>query len=160
MFMMIIKKNSGHHRLAPRLLLFSLSFFQEVGCVRELRMSACGMFSFVEFWTEELASTAMEFNGFEFLGRALKIGRPSGFSFTQPPPPPLDVSVIKGRLSEVPKAAQAAVNDPSTKAQRELYVGNLPVSQFVSVVRAHKFGDSSFLLPGLCLLSFFPVCFS
>ena len=42
-------------------------------------MSVAGRFAFVELRTEELATTAMQLDKTELLGRPMNIGRPKGY---------------------------------------------------------------------------------
>ena len=63
--------------------------------VRDIQMANDGPFGFVEFWTEELAGTAIEFNGVEFMGRPMKTGRPSGFVAMTKLAPPLDCEPLR-----------------------------------------------------------------
>lgn len=80
-----------------------------------------GIFAFVEFADEVLASTAMCFNGLEFQGRALKIGRPAGYECgPSGQPAPLDVEPLRA-LRLLP------LHPTSSQRQLcELYFGNLP----------------------------------
>ena len=127
--------------------------------MREVRLAQGGTYCFIELWSDELASTALLLTGMDFLGRPMRIGRPSGFSATATAAPPLDVSPLKPMMPPPQMLAGAgagpqhggsgantmmmspqqggggglsmlshpARTDPSTKKNRELYVGNLPV---------------------------------
>lgn len=95
------------------------------GVVQDLKLSSCGTYAFVQFFTEELAVTALEFDKHEFFGRQVRIGRPTGVMLTTPPPPPMDVTALRnsGRLPL--KSGVVTVPGGADKKQRELYVGNL-----------------------------------
>lgn len=67
---------------------------QYAGAVKEITISD-GSFAFVEFWTEELAATVIEFDGVHFEGRNLKIGRPAKFIPNGPLAPPMDVQELR-----------------------------------------------------------------
>lgn len=95
------------------------------GVVQDLKMSSCGTYAFMQFFTEEIAVTVLEFDKHEFCGRQLRIGRPTGVVLTTPPPPPMDVTPLRnvGRLPI--KSGVAIVSGGADKKQRELYIGNL-----------------------------------
>lgn len=95
------------------------------GCVQDLKMSTCGTYAFVQFFTEELAVTALEFDKHEFCGRQLRIGRPTGVVLTTPPPPPMDVTALRNSGKLPSKYGVVTVAGAADKKQRELYVGNL-----------------------------------
>ena len=99
------------------------SSMKQFGAVRDVKLSPCGMFGFVEFWTEELASTALEMDKHDFFGRGMRIGRPSGFVATGPLAPPMDVTELRNQGILPQKVGLGASHD---KKLRELYVGNLP----------------------------------
>lgn len=99
--------------------------------VTNTQICSNGMYAFVEFRDERLASTAMKFHGLQVAGRAIKIGRPGGY--VEPPTgpaPSLDVPLavldelgVSGVASSFSPAAGAV--GLALKKQRELYVGNL-----------------------------------
>ena len=95
------------------------------GVVQDLKVSSDGTYAFMQFFTEELAVTALDFDKHEFCGRQLRIGRPTGVMLTTPPPPPMDVTPLRnmGRLPM--KSGVVLVAGGVDKKQRELYVGNL-----------------------------------
>jgi len=80
--------------------------------VRDIQMANDGpyhaTFGFVEFWTEELAGTALEFNGVEFMGRPMKTGRPSGFVAMGKLADPLDVDPLR-KAGLLPQQAQKSI---------------------------------------------------
>lgn len=96
------------------------------GCVQDIKISTDGTYSFVQFFTEEIAVTALEFDKHEFMGRAMRVGRPTGVQLTSAPPPPMDVSPLRA-LGILPlKALGASASaEAIAKKQRELYVGNM-----------------------------------
>jgi RNA recognition motif-containing protein len=94
------------------------------GCIQDLKLATDGTYSFIQFFTEEIAVTALEFDKHEFLGRALRIGRPTGVVLTTPPPPPMDVSSLRA-LGYLPAKLSSSTADQAVKKQREVYVGNL-----------------------------------
>jgi hypothetical protein len=67
---------------------------QYAGAVKEITISD-GSFAFVEFWTEELAASVIEFDGVVFQGRSLKIGRPAKFIPSGPLAGPMDVQPLR-----------------------------------------------------------------
>ena len=93
------------------------------GPIRDVKLTGEGVnFCFLDFWTEELAATALWLDKIEYYGRLLKIGRPSGYDlsiFTIPPP--LDVSVLR-QQGILPADSTCS----ETRKSRQIYVGNLP----------------------------------
>lgn len=112
---------------------------KQFGAVRDVKLSACGMFGFIEFWTEELAVTALELDKHDFFGRPMKVGRPTGFTLSHTPPPPLDLSALK-------RHAPSRSNAPEKKS-RELYVGNLPVGAISADLLRELFEPACLVLP-------------
>merc|ERR1719199_1349832 len=126
--------------------------------VLSVSLSADGTYAFVEFATEELASTALEFDKGEFLGRPLKVGRPGKMS-SMGFQPAMDVLPLRmqGRIPSVqpawlagkglgPAAVQMAQSQllgkgpggppgpanagpSSEKRKREIFIGNLAKDQ-------------------------------
>jgi len=95
------------------------------GCIQDLKLATDGTYSFIQFFTEEIAVTALEFDKHEYMGRALRIGRPTGVVLTTPPPPPMDVTPLRS-LGYLPsRSAGMSAADQAQKKQREVYVGNL-----------------------------------
>jgi len=88
-----------------------------------------GMFAFVEFVDEVLASTAITMTGFELCGRPVKVGRPQGYM--QAPfgeAQPLDVEPLRqsGLLPLLPDELwNPNGNTGTSNVHRELYFGNL-----------------------------------
>mmetsp|Transcript_43704 Transcript_43704/g.95259 ORF Transcript_43704/g.95259 Transcript_43704/m.95259 type:complete len:270 (-) Transcript_43704:166-975(-) len=87
-------------------------------------------FAFVEFATEELASTAIEFDRAQFFGANLKIKRPTGVGLAVTAP--LDVKPYRDQGILPPPTELHAQQQQLTaawtvqaKKQRELYIGNL-----------------------------------
>ncbi|KAF4673838.1 hypothetical protein FOL46_006391 [Perkinsus olseni] len=115
------------------------------GCIREVRLSPCGQYCFVEFASEEICLTALEFDRVEFLGRQLRIARPSGYTPLGPPPPPMDVSVLRVQ-GFLPQKAMAA-NPQQDKKQREVYVGNLASGLVTPQVLKDLFEPACKVLP-------------
>ena len=117
------------------------------GVVQDLKLSSCGTYAFVQFFTEELAVTALEFDKHEFFGRQVRIGRPTGVMLTTPPPPPMDVTPLRnaGRLPL--KSGVATVAGGVDKKQRELYIGNLHPSAMVPDLIRELFEPACRLLP-------------
>ena len=95
------------------------------GSIQDIKMSTCGTYAFVQFYTEELAVTALEFDKHEFLGRQMRIGRPTGVVLTTPPPPPMDVTPLRTMGYLPVKSGVVTVTGAADKKQRELYIGNL-----------------------------------
>lgn len=83
---------------------------QYSGAVKEITISD-GSFAFVEFWTEELAATVIEFDGVTFQNRQLKIGRPAKFVPTGPLAPPMDVQSLRDS-GDIPSARNPHANMP------------------------------------------------
>lgn len=85
-----------------------------------------GMFAFVEFMDDVLTTTAIAMNGFEMLGRHVRVGRPQHYI---PAPngenPQLDVQPLRerGLISpiEEPEVGKVQVSN----VMREVYFGNL-----------------------------------
>jgi len=99
------------------------------GPVIEVQIGSDGKFAFVEFATEELAVTALEFDRCELLGRPIKTGRSNNYVPMGPQPLPLDVSMLRaaGFINPVAKSTQARIVNPlEGRKQRELFVGQLP----------------------------------
>ena len=95
------------------------------GCVQDVKISTCGTYAFVTFFTEEIAVTTLEMDKHEFFGRSMRIGRPTGL-LTSIPPPPIDITPLRNQgLLPVKTAAGIANANAADKKQRELYVGNL-----------------------------------
>ncbi|KAF4663122.1 hypothetical protein FOZ61_001925 [Perkinsus olseni] len=115
------------------------------GAVREVRMSAEGMYAFVEFASEEIAVTCLELDKAEFLGRPVKIGRPTGLVLPGPPPPPMDVSVLRNQGFLPTKAMPS--NPSQNRKQRELYVGNLAIGVVTPQVLHELFEPACKVLP-------------
>ena len=86
--------------------------------VRDIQMANDGPFGFVEFWTEELAGTAIEFNGVEFMGRPMKTGRPSGFVAMTKLSPPLDVEPLRSAGLLPAQSAMHALGDMNEMAEK------------------------------------------
>lgn len=97
-------------------------------CVRDIQMVNNAAYAFVEFWTEELAATAIGFNQVEFMGRPMKVGRPTGFKLQGPEPNPLNLNPLRN-ASLLPGQVNLVEDPQQNKKQRELYFGNLPVGQ-------------------------------
>lgn len=91
--------------------------------VREVIMSKTSPFAFVEFWTEELASTGLEFNYCNFMGKPLRTSRPTDFSSIVPLPPAMDLSPLceAGLLPSTSRRISSLPN----KTARELFFGGL-----------------------------------
>lgn len=92
--------------------------------------AAQGMFAFVEFHDEVLASTALQMSGFELCGRSVKVGRPMGFSNgAYVELQPLDVQPLResGLLPLMPESpwVPGLGKFMVTNKLRELYFGNL-----------------------------------
>ncbi|KAF4678116.1 hypothetical protein FOL47_005395 [Perkinsus chesapeaki] len=115
------------------------------GAVREVRMSVEGMYAFVEFASEEIAVTCLEFDKAEFLGRPMKIGRPTGLALPGPAPPPMDVSVLRNQGFLPGKGMPS--NPSQNRKQRELYVGNLAVGVVTPQVLHELFEPACKVLP-------------
>ncbi|EER16214.1 conserved hypothetical protein [Perkinsus marinus ATCC 50983] len=115
------------------------------GAVREVRMSAEGMYAFVEFASEEIAVTCLELDKAEFLGRPMKIGRPTGLILPGPAPPPMDVSVLRNQGFLPTKAMPT--NPSQNRKQRELYVGNLAIGVVTPQVLHELFEPACKVLP-------------
>jgi len=119
--------------------------------VREVKMQQGASFAFVEFWSEELAATAMEFNGADFMGRPLKTGKPSNSAGIPEGTYPLDVSPLReaGILPAVavPVHQPGVGGVPSRQKARELYFGNLPQGQLTSEAMKALVTPASELLP-------------
>lgn len=101
------------------------------GPVVEVQIGSDGKFAFVEFATEELAVTALEFDRCELLGRPIKTGRSNNYVPMGPPPQPLDVSMLRaaGFINPTAKSTQArAINPLEGRKQRELFIGQLPTN--------------------------------
>lgn len=95
------------------------------GSVQDVKMSTCGTYAFVQFYTDEIAVTALEFDKHEFLGRQMRVGRPTGVVLTTPPPPPMDVTPLRNAGYLPLKAGVVTTPGAADKKQRELYIGNL-----------------------------------
>ncbi|EEQ98376.1 splicing factor U2AF 65 kDa subunit, putative [Perkinsus marinus ATCC 50983] len=115
------------------------------GCIREVRLSPCGQYCFVEFASEEICLTALEFDRVEFLGRQLRIARPTGYTPLGPPPAPMDVSVLRVQ-GFLPQKAMPA-NPQQDKRQREAYVGNLALGVITPQVLKDLFEPACSVLP-------------
>jgi len=83
---------------------------QYQGAVKEITISD-GSFAFVEFWTEELAATVIEFDGVQFQGRNLKIGRPAKFVPSGPLADPMDVTELR-ESGMIPSERSQHANTP------------------------------------------------
>jgi len=105
------------------------------GPVVDAQMSSDGKFAFVEFATEELAVTALEFDRCELLGRQIKTGRSNSFVPQGYVPPPLDVTMLRAAGFIQGHVKLGSVNTAETKKQRELFVGQLPVGITAEAVR-------------------------
>ena len=118
------------------------------GCIQDLKMATDGTYSFIQFFTEEIAVTALDFDKHEYMGRALRIGRPTGVVLTTPPPPPMDVSPLRSLgLLPTKTGLGASASELAIKKQRELYVGNIhPGVMSVELVR-ELFEPACRLLP-------------
>lgn len=103
------------------------------GPIRDVKVTAeNATFSFVEFWTEELAATALLMDKVEFYGRLLKVGRPVGYDLSQLViPPPMDVSVLRAQGILPPEIGLSA----ETRRARQVYVGNLSEKFTVQIIR-------------------------
>jgi hypothetical protein len=97
------------------------------GSVQDIKMATDGTYSFVQFFTEEIAVTALEFDKHEYMGRAMRVGRPTGVVLPSPPPPPMDVTPLRtlGILPTKTMNGMANAAELQSKKQRELYVGNM-----------------------------------
>ncbi|KAF4663953.1 hypothetical protein FOL47_005472 [Perkinsus chesapeaki] len=115
------------------------------GCIREVRLSPCGQYCFVEFASEEICVTALEFDRVEFLGRPLRIARPTGYNPVGPASPPMDVSVLRIQ-GFLPQKAMAS-NPQQDKRQREIYVGNLVSGVVTAQVLRDLFEPACKVLP-------------
>lgn len=89
-----------------------------------------GMFAFVEFVDDVLASTAIEMSGFELLGRGVKVGRPQGYQSNQfgGDAPALDVQPLRD-VGLIPRQPEPVGNLILSKKLRELWFGNLPTGK-------------------------------
>jgi RNA recognition motif. (a.k.a. RRM, RBD, or RNP domain) len=95
----------------------------QFGPVREMKLSDCRMYGFVEFYTDELAATALLLDRHEYRNRNMRICRPSGYvSECVEVPPPLDISAWRTLGIVKSKDPKASFVD----LERVLYVGNLP----------------------------------
>ncbi|KAF4715940.1 hypothetical protein FOZ63_003193, partial [Perkinsus olseni] len=104
-----------------------------------------GMYAFVEFASEEIAVTCLELDKAEFLGRPVKIGRPTGLVLPGPAPPPMDVSVLRNQGFLPTKAMPS--NPSQNRKQRELYVGNLAIGVVTPQVLHELFEPACKVLP-------------
>ena len=93
------------------------------GCVQDVKISTCGTYSFVTFFTEEIAVTALEMDKHDFFGRSMRVGRPTGVVVTTPPPA-MDITPLRNQ-GFLPLRSGMMSGGSSEKKQRELYVGNL-----------------------------------
>lgn len=127
-------------RKALNSLFFALPMFMQtypdvVDVVRSMAWpgQGTGMFAFVEFFDEVLAVTALQMTGFELCGRAVKVGRPQGFSVLGAgDAEPLDVSPLRqmGLLPLIPEEPSCAGKVPGitvVNKLRELWFGGLQV---------------------------------
>lgn len=118
------------------------------GCVQDVKISTCGTYSFVTFFTEEIAVTALEMDKHEFFGRSMRIGRPTGVVMAVPPPPPMDITSLRNQgLLPTKTAAGIANASAADKKQRELYVGNLHPSVMTPEMIKELFEPACRLLP-------------
>ena len=91
---------------------------KQFGAVRDVKLSACGMFGFIEFWTEELAVTALELDKHDFFGRPMKVGRPTGFTLTHTPPPPFRSPARRSRSTPRPPSRPCSPPRPPSSRRR------------------------------------------
>ena len=119
------------------------------GCIQDLKMATDGTYSFIQFFTEEIAVTALEFDKHEYMGRALRIGRPTGVALTTPPPPPMDVSPLRslGLLPTKTGLGGTSSAELALKKQRELYIGNLHQGVMTAELVRELFEPACRLLP-------------
>jgi hypothetical protein len=121
------------------------------GPIREIKLSSCGMYAFLEFWTEEITITAIEMDKHEFFGRSMRIGRPSGFVYTNPnPPPPMDVTLLRQR-GLIPAMIAGMVS--GDKKERQVYLGNLPPGVLTTDLIRELFEPACRLLPDFAPLA-------
>jgi hypothetical protein len=117
------------------------------GVVQDLKLSGDGTYAFIQFLSEEIAVTALEFDKHEFFGRQLRIGRPTGVMLTTPPPPPMDVTPLRNMGKLPMKSGVVLVPGGADKKQRELYVGNLHPSVMNPDLIRELFEPACRLLP-------------
>ena len=117
----------------------------QFGAVRDVKVSQCGMFGFVEFWTEELASTALEMDKHDFFGRSMRIGRPSGYVEASIVAAPLDVNPLREIGILPPRSGPIPASHD--KKLRELYVGNLPAGAINADLIKELFEPACKVLP-------------
>jgi RNA recognition motif-containing protein len=117
------------------------------GSIQDVKMSTCGTYAFVQFYTEEIAVTALEFDKHEFLGRQMRIGRPTGVVLTTPPPPPMDVMPLRNSGYLPLRSGVVTVLGAADKKQREIYVGNLHPSVLTSELIRELFEPAMRLIP-------------
>ena len=108
--------------------------------VAQVQICSTGMYAFVEFRDETLATTALKFHGLDVSGRSLKIGRPGGYVEPALPAPGLEVPTDVLRALGISGVGSTYVAGSGPiglvlKKQRELYVGNLPALADVTSVR-------------------------
>eukprot|EP01067_Filipodium_phascolosomae_P008370 Filipodium_phascolosomae@DN7095_c0_g1_i1.p1 len=111
--------------------------------VVHVQLSGDGKYAFVELKDEALAATAIKFNKTELCGRALNIGRPSGYIASPIQPEPLDISPLTN-AGIVPAVGAAALTN---KKQREVYVGNLPIGMVTPQMLKELFTKPMTILP-------------
>jgi RNA recognition motif-containing protein len=98
----------------------------------------CNTFGFIEFATEELATTVVQFDRIEFMGRPMKLGRPGKIAHQTVFTPGIDVTPLREKgIIPSPWAqsqwkaggTQHGVNNQVAKMEqkkREIYVSGFP----------------------------------
>lgn len=124
-----------------RELLFSLPDYEaaypgmpEPICSLEMRRNGTrGLFAFVEFLDDTIASTVQKLNGVELKGRPMRIGRPKHqlYDTAAMAPPSLDITPLRA-LGILPSDQELAVFSSAQLDDKlkELYIGNLKVGAF------------------------------
>lgn len=109
-----------------------------------------GMFAFVEFCDEVIASTAICMSGFELCGRPVKVGRPQGYQQAHYGElPPLDVQPLRqcGMLPVAAEFVSVAVSHTVTSKLKELYFGNLTLGLVTEEVMTELLTPACLELP-------------
>eukprot|EP01066_Platyproteum_vivax_P001574 Platyproteum_vivax@DN1201_c0_g1_i1.p1 len=111
--------------------------------VTHVQLSGDNKYAFVELKDDALAATAIKFNKTELCGRALNIGRPSGYVASPLQAEPLDISPLTN-AGIVPAVGGVTLTN---KKQREVYVGNLPIGMVSPQMLKELFTKPMTILP-------------
>lgn len=119
------------------------------GAVRKSRVAKDGILAFVEFWTEEITSTALEMNLVNFQGGDLRISRPVGISSYARLPDPLSIKPLKKKqlLPKYNVVQRGHWGSNQKRRARQLYFGNLVPGQMDLTAMAEFVSPACEMLP-------------